>query len=266
MIRQNKSKFAAVFFLLIAIVMTVISYYLINRFSYSKEQPYYPIASQDSLSLKVGIIGDSWVAGGILDSLLHKDLNEMGIRNNVLSSGQVGAKSKLVYKNMFKDSTNINSSKNVLVEHPEYCVIIAGVNDSQGQVGATFYSYHMAIVIQTLLYYNIKPVILELPKFDIVKATENMGFLKKMRNVLFSKFNNHGEINNIAAYRESLHNELQKREISEKILFINFDSLYCFDDKKNEIFSRDGIHLNREGRKLLCHVISNLIKQDLLQQ
>lgn len=144
---------------LAAIFILATSYYLIDRFSFEKELPYYQITAANDSNLTIGIIGDSWTAGKKLDSLLHKGLLEKGINNEIISSGQQSARSKLIYQNIFKDSTNKHSSKFLLKKHPDYCIVIAGVNDASGQIGANFYSHHISLIIKTLLYYKIKPVI-----------------------------------------------------------------------------------------------------------
>ena len=81
---------------LITMLILIFSWYLIDKFSYSKELSYYELnnIAQDSV-LSIAIIGDSWVAGKKLDSLLHVDLLEFGVKNNIISSGHPGAKSKV---------------------------------------------------------------------------------------------------------------------------------------------------------------------------
>ena len=81
----------------ITIIVLTFSWYLIDRFSYSKERPFYSVAVDSDTTLTIGIIGDSWVAGGKLDSLLNNGLLEKGFQNKILSSGHPGAKSKLIY-------------------------------------------------------------------------------------------------------------------------------------------------------------------------
>ena len=90
---------------IITLFFSVLSWYLIDRFSYANEQSYYQEneANQDTV-LTVGIIGDSWVAGQKLDSLLHQELLKNELSNRIISSGHPGAKSKLIYENLFKSN------------------------------------------------------------------------------------------------------------------------------------------------------------------
>ena len=125
---------------LISILILIFSWYIFDRFSLSKQFTYYEINTidQDSV-LSVAIIGDSWVAGKKLDSLLHVDLLKFGVRNTIISSGHPGANSKLIYQNLFEEETKELSSKFIIKKKPDYCILISGVNDANDQVGGNFY-------------------------------------------------------------------------------------------------------------------------------
>ncbi|MBO0590885.1 SGNH/GDSL hydrolase family protein [Cellulophaga sp. E16_2] len=239
-----------------------ISFYLILRFSFQEELELYPIEVSNNTELKIGIIGDSWVAGEKLDSLLNTNLSKNGIEAKIMSSGHSGAKSKLIYKNMFEDKNKENSSKFIIESHPDYCIVIAGVNDAIGQIGGKFYTYHLSLIIKTLLRNNIKPIIVELPEFGISEYTNKLNLIKKKRYELFAMFNNDGDIDNIKAYRKNLNTSLEKQDLNNKIIFIDFDQI-CedFDDCK-EIYRADGVHLNIKGNTLLSEAIAKeLIKE-----
>ncbi len=257
-----KKKIRITVIALIAIFTLTLSYYLIDRFSYSKELQFYPISVKNDTTLTIGIIGDSWVSRKKLDSLLNDELNKNGENSKIISSGLSSAKSKLIYQNMFKDSTDKHSSKFVIESHPDYCIVIAGVNDAQGQLGAKFYSYHITMIINTLLHYKIKPIIVELPEFGIIKATNEMSFIKKTRSKISSEFNNNGEIDNIKTYREDLNNLLKAQKLYDKIIFIDFDKVCSNYEECKEIYRIDGMHLNKDGNQLLIQcVVNELIKE-----
>jgi len=242
---------------LIAIFVLSLSWYLIDRFSYSKELPYYELnnSNQDKI-LTIGIIGDSWVAGNKLDSLLHADLLEHGLNNNIISSGHSGAKTKLIYQNLFKSAAEEHSSKFIIEKRPDFCIVIAGVNDAASEIGSHFYSYHMIQIVKTLLHYKIKPVIVSLPEFGIKESIDNMNIVSKNRNVISAYFNNNGEIDNIRTYRNVFVEELKSNKLQDSIILIDFDKI-CSDYNKHPELYANSAHLSIKGYEILGQIITN---------
>ena len=237
----------------VALIYTV--HYLHNWFSYSKEQPYYPKICQTDSLITIGIIGDSWVSEKRkLDSLLQKELLGKGIESKVISAGHPGAKSKLIYQNLFKNEDEKYSSKFIIDNCPDYCVIIAGVNDAASQVGAGFYSYHIMLIIKTLLHYDIRPVIVELPEFGIEEVINEMNFIKRNRNKLYSTITNSGEINCIQTYRDDFQRELAKNNLKDSIIFIPFESI-CRNYIQCSNLYENSSHLSKEGSQKLIQTI-----------
>ena len=246
---------------LITIIILTFSWYLIDRFSYSKELPFYSVTVDNDTTLTIGIIGDSWVAGGKLDSLLHNGLLEKGFKNKILSSGHPGAKSKLIYQNLFEGKGNEHSSKFLIENRPDYCIVIAGVNDAASQIGGHFYSHHMCLIIKTLLHYKIKPIIVSCPEFGIKESIDNMNVLSKNRNIISAYFNNDGEIDNIKTYRKNLAEELDFENLKDSVILIDFDNVCRDYNKCSELYANPS-HLNRKGNeKLVQVIIDELIKE-----
>lgn len=246
---------------LVAIIVFAFSWYLINRYSRTTAIPFYSVDYQKDSILTVGIIGDSWVAGKKLDSLLHKDLLINGFHNRILSSGQPGAKSKLIYKNLFKENREITSSKFIVEKSPDYCIVIAGVNDAISQIGSNYYSHHMCQIVKMLLNYNIKPIIVTCPEFGIKETIDDMGILKKSRNVIAAYINNKGEIDNINAYRKNLSEVLESENLIDSTILIDFDKV-CTDYKHCSELYLNSSHLSEKGNIKLTHLIVN----DLIEQ
>jgi len=240
------------------IIVLSFSCYLRDRFSYAKVLSFYAVKVDNDTSMTIGIIGDSWVAAGKMDSILHNELLEKGVKSKILSSGNPGAKSKEIYQNLFEENENEHSSKFVIENSPDYCVVIAGVNDAASQIGGHFYSYHMVQIIKTLLHYNIKPIVAPCPEFGIQEAIDNMNVLSKNRNIVSSYFNNNGEIDNIKTYRKILIEELEIENLEDKVILIDFDNV-CSDYHACADLYRDSLHLSRKGNELLCQIIANEI-------
>lgn len=240
---------------LITLFVLTFSWYLFERFSYANEKPYYSLNLYKDSILTVGIIGDSWVAGKKLDSILHEALVEKGFKNKILSSGHPGAKSKLIYQNLFEESNNEHSSKFIIQNCPDYCIVIAGVNDAVGQCGANFYSHNISLIIKTLLHFRIKPIIVELPEFGIIEATNKMGIIERKRNEIYAKFTNSGEIDNIETYRKAFNKEIEIKHLKDSIIQIDFDSI-CVDYNKFPELYANPSHLSQKGNEKLCHTIA----------
>ncbi len=244
----------------ITLLFIVFAWYLIDIFSYAKEQSYYHVneMKQDSV-LTIGIIGDSWVAGQQLDSLLHQELLEKGLPNRIISSGQSGAESKLIYENLFKDNNTEYSSRFIIESKPDYCIVIAGVNDAGYHIGKGYYSFHIIQIIKTLLHYEIKPIIVSLPEFDIVTAIDDLNTRSKIRSIISAKINNNGEIDNISTYREFLISELTKQNLIDSIILVDFDKV-CPDYSKCKDLYADPSHLSRLGNEKLSRIIAEELK------
>jgi len=260
---NNKNKFRKIKLFTIgtiAIFFAVIISYLIDRYSYANEQPFFSVnkINQNDI-LTVGIIGDSWVARKKLDSLLHQELLKIGLPNRIISSGNIGAKSKLIYQNLFKNEDVEHSSKFIIESHPEYCIVIAGVNDSSSQIGKNYYAFHMLQIINTLLHYEIKPIIVSLPEFDIEKTIDKMNILLKARSIISAMVNNNGIIDNINTYRQCLKSELIKNKLNDSILMVDFDNV-CADHVNCKNLYIDSAHLSFSGNKKLCEIIAYELK------
>ena len=120
--------------------------------------------SKDSI-LRVAFIGDSWAEGHIqyqtqLEKMLRYDTRQ---NVKVRTAGISGLTSKNIYYSIFKN----DSVKSVVEWHPDYCIVAAGINDSDRKMGRNYYKENMKLIISLLLENQIIPVILEIPDYDI---------------------------------------------------------------------------------------------------
>ena len=253
---------------IISLFTIVFAWYLFDRFSYANKQSYYQVntINQDTV-LTIGIIGDSWVARQKLDDFLHKELLKNGFDNRIISSGHPSAKSKLIYQNIFKNNSDKYSSRFIIENKPDYCIVIAGVNDSCAQIGKKYYAHNMILIIEALLHYGVKPIVVSLPEFDVLKAIDNINILFKTRNIISAKINNNGEMDNISTYKEFLKSELSRQNLINKIVYIDFDKV-CADYSNCKVLYADPFHLSRHGNKKLCEIIVLELKEkyNALQQ
>lgn len=234
----------------------VISWYLIDRFSFSRELSLYPNPADVDSTLTVGIVGDSWVAGHKLDTILYNDLVSYGISCKVISSGHPGARTKSIYQNLFKEKKKEFSSKFILEENPDYCIIIAGVNDAASQIGRNNYAHHMILILKTFLYYDIIPVVVSLPEFGIQETINGMNLLSKTLNATIARITNNGEIDNIEKYRATLEIQLKSEKLLDNVILIDYDKV-CTDYNTCPDLYANSSHLSEEGEKILVQIITD---------
>ena len=249
---------SGVFLLSIILIIAIYSY---KRFTLISDIPFYPVDAVKSSGLTIGIIGDSWATFNKLDNLLHQELLNNGFENKIISSGQSGAKTRLIYQNLFKDSRSKNSCKFIIESNPHYCIVLGGTNDAIGQMGPGYYSFHIIKIIKLLLHYNISPVVLTLPKIGITEMNKTMNIFQRFRNRISAFFNNGNQIENIDSYRKGLIERLKIEGLENKILLIDFDKA-CEGYKNDSDLYKNPIHLSGKGnKKLACFIAKELIKK-----
>lgn len=234
-------------FIIIVLLAGVFCFiYFWNKYSYADQKSYFPSKTKPGYGLQVGIIGDSWVVRQKLDSLLKRKLLDKGIRASIFSSGNPGAKTKRIYENLFKDESEEFSSKAIIEKKPDYCIVIAGVNDAATHVGPEFYTRHMTMIINTLLHYGIRPVIVTLPEFGLEDNFKSKNFVSALSNRGADFLLNKGEPFTIKDYRNSLLAELKHTKLNSKVALLNFDEVSRDYDHDKNLYS-DPLHLNKKG-------------------
>lgn len=248
-----------------AIAVVTFSLYLIDRFSYSKILPFYSVAADTDSSLAIGILGASWVAYGKMDTVLRNAMLKKGFNSRIISAGQPGAASKVIYQNLFKEKDELNSSKYVIENRPRYCIVIGGVNDAVSQLGGKFYAYHTIQIVKTLLHYNITPVVISLPEFGIIESTNDLNFFSKYRNIISAYFNNHGETDNIKTYRKIFEQALASENLKDSIVLIDFDKVCADYNKCTDLYANPS-HLSKIGNELFCETIATGIANKIKER
>lgn len=207
------------------------------------------------------IIGDSWgdMANKYdipeyIDSLMYTK----GIKTITKAKGEHGATSRKIYNNMHADDNDINSTKSLIENTPQYAVLFCGVNDSHGQYGKDFYAYHTSLIVKEMLHHNIKPIILELPCYDIERQYEHYSFTKRSGYRLLSFMSDHtSNINNITRYRTEIKKNFTEQGIKDKVTWISVDTFSkqkCYDNC---------MHLNICGYQCLANIIVEIISNDI---
>jgi lysophospholipase L1-like esterase len=203
-------------------------------------------------NIKIGVIGDSWVSGKKLDGSIAEGLRNAGIEAEVVSSGQPGANSRRIYRNMFlSESKPYCSSYIVMDEDVDYLVVIAGVNDTIGHIGKEFYAHHIFCIVRAAQERGIHSVVLEVPEYGIEYAAE--GFTSSGKHLIYKVLFDGMKDDVISDYREALQYEL-RNEIHDNVTMVHFWSYV----EKRELYANP-THLNAEGSQELGTLIAENI-------
>lgn len=247
----------------IALMATAIAVHLQKRLSFAYlPQKFVVKHLPDSDTLTIGIIGDSWVSYQKLDRFLHTALLQKGITAKIISAGRDGARSKQILQWLMAEDGN--AFNHLLQQQPQYCIVVAGINDAQSYVGAQNYAHHMGLIVQLLHRYHIQPIIVALPWFDTEAAQKNIGRPRKWRNRICAQIN-HESNNNIAAYRHALSRQLQLQNADWPVMQCSFDEL-CKDASGCKPYYSDALHLNAAGRALIANLLANSLAKNLIRR
>jgi hypothetical protein len=249
------------FLLVTAIVLIGITGYIWFKLRLSEEIPVAVTPVKEDYALTVGLIGDSWVAHNNLDTILENDLAESGLSATIYSSGQSGAKTKLVYLNLFKPAGEAFSSSFILGQQPDYCCVITGVNDAVAQAGAQAYAHHLILIMRAMIKKGITPVIVPLPEVDVESEVNNTKFLWRWRSKILSQFTNGGKLDNIRVYRGLFLQELERSGLKKKVICIDFDRVSREYEENPELYA-DFVHLSLAGKQKLGKEIAAAISRD----
>ena len=240
-------------------------FYIYKKKSYAERREYYPVqdSSRKDSILKIGIIGDSWVKRTDLDKKMQKFFSEKGIEAGFIALSHPGGTSKEIYEDMFKEKNEEFSSKFVIESKPDYCIIIAGVNDVARHIGKKYYADHMIMIINTLLHYKIKPIVVEVPNFGVEDVQKYKNVFSRCTNAVSEAIDG-GEVNdnNVSAYRETLNEELKKNDLLDKIILFDSDKINK-DYKNNKNLFTDPLHLNEQGYEVFIKALSEDIIEEI---
>lgn len=231
--------------------------------------PYYQMAiKHDALmektdsslndTLKIAFIGDSWAAyHHQYDSLLCSMLSSDGHSYYVISKGNVGAKSKQIYQCL---ST---TTKPILLNHPNYCIVSAGINDAVAKLGKEYYVYHCILILQQLLELEIKPVVLEMPEVNYHAIAGREPWMMRIRHMLSSMITD-SEMYGFDTYKTALIQAIKNANMQSRIIYISADS-WNTNGYMNDrgLYMEDETHLNAVGYEVLDSCIASEIHKDI---
>ena len=237
-----------------------------------KIKPYYTPAKQQEAMLdintyqddtiRIAFIGDSWaemhkstmcIIGEIISSSINHPVQ-------VRTEGISGLTSKNIYYSIFRN----DSVRNVIEWGPDFCFIVAGINDSDRKVGKGYYKENMRLIIQLLLEHHIKPIVLEIPSYDI-------GFSFKRRNravkllYLISMLATWSKMDCIDDYREAYINLLNEHGWGDKVITIWSKDWNPDGYRDSRALYDEGLmHLNKKGYLVLDSCIAHKVIENCI--
>lgn len=218
----------------------------------------YQMNNTENDTLRIAYIGDSW-------AFFHKEYNSIiehilcdSLHRPIMvhSFGICGLTSKEIYESLYDD----NEFRNFLEQHKyNYCFISAGINDTYKKMSTSYYQKSMDGIIQLFLAKQIRPIIMEIPDYDIQKAYKWQTVDKKALRRL-SMFINNKPLDCKQLFRDALDKLIQGKGYADKVSIIRYQSWnndYLND--LNTLYLRDGMHLNEKGYAKLDSVIAHTI-------
>lgn len=244
-----------------------------REFRVAEELPYYDIGPHpDDDTLRVAIIGDSWAEWHMkynCDTLFQQYTGKLTTKPiKCRSRGKGGAKSKDVYYYMFRDYIQEHSmmhdfcTQPLLEQHPDYCVVIVGINDTWKKRPVSYYTGNCYLIIKLLLANNIRPVFLEIPDFEMGEWLNVHRKRQRSLYRLYSYFNGVVE-DDITPFRSGFIKMLKETRLGDSVLFIPASNWLPKDHNYSEtIYQNDHVHLNYQGYRILDSCIVSEIIND----
>lgn len=215
-------------------------------------------------TVNIAFIGDSWAflhnghsckIADYLEKKIHKPVR-------VYSFGINGLTSKEIYESMY-DNEELRLF--MQLKQFDYCYISAGINDSYKKMSTSYYKKSIDYIIQLLLKNHIRPIIQEIPDYDIRKAYNRQKYPKKLlRNI--SSFINRCPLDCKDLYRNSLKALIIEKNYKDKVSVLQYQVWNNnYKQDQQELYLPDGMHLNECGYSALDRAIATEITKLILK-
>lgn len=239
-----------------------VSYLWIDYVSLEEQRsiPNRSVSKDMTNHIRIGIIGESWAAGRKIDDYLEAKLDHLGINSEIVSIGHPGAKSKLIYQDLFAPEEQLYTSREILFGKPlDYCIVLSGVNDTAAYVGANFYAHHLNLISEALISRGITPIVVQVPEYGIEEISRPRlpGML---RSFLMRWIHDGGEIDVITKYRNVSRERIEKLIKAGKLLYFDFNAVSTDYKQDINLYKSDLVHLNDIGNQKLGEELALFIE------
>ena len=273
-IRRRKRLWWSLALLTLLGCLGYIGYQFVDReFLVADELPFYDVGPRpEDDTLRIAVIGDSWAEFHMkleCDTLFEqygRKLTSKPIK--CTNRGRGGAKSKDVYYYMFRSHTQEYSwmhdicTQPLLEEHPDYCVVMVGINDTWKKRPISYYTGNYRLIIRLLLANKIRPVVMEIPDFEM---GDWLNTHRKRQRYLYRFYSYFTGVvkDDITPFREGLRKMLKDTGLGDSVLFIPADHWIPQGHQySEEIYQPDHVHINYQGYHILDSCIVSEIIND----
>jgi len=243
--------------LFIGTACTLIAYVGYRYYAPPRLRKPYQMKKPDD-TLRIAYIGDSWaffhhkhecIIPQILEGVLHRPIM-------VYSYGICGLTSKEIYENMFD---NYDFRHFLQMRSYEYCFISAGINDTYKKMSTSYYQQSMDGIIQMLLTNHIRPIILEIPDYDIQRGYAYQQTGRKMLRQ-FSMFINNTSLDCKQQFRDALDELFKTKGYRSEVSIVHYKTWNNnYQNDLQQLYVSDGMHLNSNGYTTLDSIIAKVI-------
>ena len=242
----------------IIILFCGVGLYIKPYYSPAKKLHGLKVKSHRDDTVRIAYIGDSWAEG-------HKNVNcdidsivSSIIKRPVLvrTAGVSGLTTKNIYYGLYRNE----SMRNVMEWGPDFCFVVAGINDSDRKMGRSYYKDNMELLIETLLEYKIVPIILEIPTYDIRFSYKRRNRWIKLK-YLISMIITWSKMDCINDYRKAYTDLIYEKGWEKKVITISSNE-WNPDGYKDlrGLYDEGLMHLNEKG----YHVLDSCIAHNII--
>ena len=190
----------------------------------------YEVTKHDDDTLRVIMIGDSWVyfhetlrCDSTLELKIKKEIGHKRVK--LLAKGKGGAVSGEIYnymsaERMLATEYDLNNCSQPIIEQgADYCIISAGINDARQRRGKQYYVTNYYQIIRFLLSKGIRPVVMEIPEVEVDEAYGGNTLYYQLRSRIVMRMmetNLYGTHD----YRQALKDSLTVHHLMDSIVYI----------------------------------------------
>ena len=245
------------FGIIVLILLVYCACYIRPYYSPAIKQEGVNVIQHDDDTIRIAYIGDSWADGHkrvrcVIDSIISREINR---HVEIRTAGICGLTSKNIYYGLFRD----DSMRNVIEWGPDFCFVVAGINDSDRKIGKRYYRENMRLIIELLLDNHIIPIILEIPSYDIWFSFKRRSKTIKLQ-YLVSMLLTWSKMDCIRDYRNAYKEMISEQKWDDKVINISIGD-WNQDGYKDRRGLYDGglMHLNERGYLVLDSCIAQKI-------